>query len=98
MGEKAEVGLSKTKMVKKAEAGQIGSKLVKTGQSFCKTESKWVKAGQNLNNLAQAVKRVKLVFIGFYVWFMAYSKGSNWRQISQLATFCYSAGGKFIKN
>ena len=54
-GEKAKVGLSKTKMVKKAEAGQIGSKLVKTGQSFCKTESKWVKAGQNLNNLAQAV-------------------------------------------
>ena len=55
MEEKAEVGLSKTKMVKKDEACQSGSKWVKTGQSFCKTESKWIKAGQNLNNLAQAV-------------------------------------------
>ena len=43
-------------MVKKDEAGQSGSKWVKTGQGVCKTGSKWVKAGQNMTHLAQAVQ------------------------------------------
>ena len=43
-------------------------------------------------------------FLYIYVWFISYSKCSNWRQISKLAsnfgclfTFCYSAWANLLK-
>ena len=47
MGEKTKVGLSKTKMVKKDEAGQSGPKQVKVGHNGSRQVKVFVKLGQS---------------------------------------------------